>query len=88
MTEELLTWGADPNIQNNDGATCLHTAIDLGSKGCWFVDLLLKFSVNPLIADSEMKTSLHLTKCNHCAKGIIEASNTNFLNVHKHVLNV
>lgn len=76
MTEELLIWGADPNIQNNDGATCLHTAIDLGSKGWPFVDLLLQgFGVNPLLADSEMKTTLHLTRDTHCAQGIIEASN-------------
>lgn len=90
MTEAILERGANPDIQNGDGQTALHTAIQLDPRSCRMVDILLQAGSSPSILDEDTKTVLHLTKCAHCAKGIITASSAEVSkdNTQKHALNI
>ncbi|EKO15939.1 ankyrin repeat protein [Leptospira kirschneri str. H2] len=53
----LLEKGADPNVQDLDGVTCIHFA--KSSQGMSeFVELLLKYGADPTIQDKYRKTYL------------------------------
>ena len=60
IMEALITAGADVNIKTDEGDSPLHKAVMSGNKN--FVTTLLEHGANPLITNSEEKTSSHLAK--------------------------
>ena len=60
MTKCLLEKGADPNVQNADLATPLHTALSATKVSTRIVEVLISHGASLRIKDGDSKTALHL----------------------------